>query len=375
MTVKTVAVLFGGVSPEHTTSCKSTVTLLRALREAGLTVYPIGISKEGVFLPWLLADEQILNPNWADLARQALEEKGWMLQLSGGFDPRELMVQLCGGVLPDVILLGLHGVNGEDGRLQGFLELTKIPYTGCRVLASALGMNKVKAKQMWSAAGLPVVPYAVVTRERLRTETDQEEVLDSLIEGLSLPLFLKPSEGGSSVGTYLAKTREELRSGLLEVAQFDTEVLVESFLSVRELEVAVLGNEEPEVASVGEVVVNQDEAEYYDYETKYLSETGSRVQVPATLEAEKMETLRTLARQAYQVLGCRGYARVDFFLDKETGRVYLNEINTLPGFTQISLFPRAWAAAGIDTPALVQKICTLACEEWVASERVETVEY
>lgn len=389
--MKRVAVLFGGMSTEHLVSCRSAFSIIQGLREAKLEVYPIGLTKQGQFLPWTLPDEGILELDWEERARQVLQEQGRTVHFDYGFDPRQLWMQLI-GCQPDVVFPAVHGINCEDGALQGFLEWTGVPYVGSRVLASALGMEKVYTKQILRQAGIPVVPSVWVRRQEwegvpltdgiLQPEGDlqrenlasqQQQLLERLERELGYPMFLKPSSGGSSVGTRPAHDRTGLREALDEVAQYCVDILVESFVDARELEVAILGNREAIPAPVGEILV-KDESEYYDYHTKYFSQTASEARLPADLSPELAEKLQNLALQAYRVLGCRGLSRVDFFLDRQTGSLYLNEINTLPGFTAISLYPQAFALTGKFLPDLVRTLCLLALEEWEQTRRIEGVD-
>lgn len=369
--MKRVAVLFGGMSTEHQVSCRSAFSIIQGLRQAGLEVYPIGLTQGGRFLPWLLEDEGILAEDWEHQAEMALQKRGGQVSFPCGFDPTQLWMQLI-GCQPDVIFPAVHGINCEDGALQGFLEWTGVPYVGSRVLASALGMEKVYTKQIWRQAGLPVVPSVWIQRQEWADVARQASILDRLESELGYPMFLKPSSGGSSVGTCPARDREGLKQALTEVAQYCVDILVEAFIDARELEVAVLGNHALIPAPVGEILVNE-EAEYYDYHTKYFSQTASEAKLPAEVSTEQAKTLQTLALQAYRALGCRGLSRVDFFLDRKSGNLYLNEINTLPGFTSISLYPQAFALLGKSLPELVHNLCTLAVEEWEQSRRIEGV--
>lgn len=395
-----VAVLFGGVSTEHEVSCRSAFFVTQALREAGHEVYPVGISRDGEWIPFLTDLEEMTKPDWADRARSAwawrqaaenssrstavdhciscnvgaenVEDPGRFRgcgHSAGGFSPRRLFSDLL-GVQPDVIFPAVHGINCEDGSLQGLLELTAIPYVGCRVLASALGMEKVYTKRIWAQAGLPVLPSVVVTRSELAEEKSLNQMLAVIEEQLHYPVFLKISSGGSSVGTCMAKNRTELHQGLLDVSQYGPQILVEPFVKARELEVAVLGNEDPVAAQVGEIV-KQDHVLYYDYSSKYVDENSAVARVPADIPEELNQRLRILACEAYRCLNARGLARVDFFWQEETGRISLNEINTLPGFTSISLYPKAWEQAGMRAPELVTRLCELAVEEFASSKRRE----
>lgn len=354
-----VCVLFGGVSTEHLVSCRSAYSIMRALREAGHEVLPIGMTLEGEWLRFLADDECLLSSAWIEPARAALEAAEIPAPKAEDMaSPFRFLRYHCGGVKPDVVFPAVHGINCEDGVLQGFLEMTGLPYVGPGVLASAAGMDKSFAKLVFDAAGIPQVPFEVALREAIRRSPEREA--ERLMKSLGLPLFLKPANGGSSVGTTGAYTAEELIEGLKMVSAFDEKVLVETFVRARELEVAVLGNEEPQPAGPGEIV-KEAGVEYYDYETKYFK-SGANAVVPAAISEELAEKIRALAIRAYKALGCEGLSRVDFFLEEETGRLYLNEINTLPGFTNISLYPAAWQVSGVSMPELVTRLCRLAIE-------------
>ncbi|NLF21048.1 MAG: D-alanine--D-alanine ligase [Clostridiaceae bacterium] len=354
-----VCVLFGGVSTEHLISCRSAYNIIQGLVEAGLEVAAVGMTKEGEFLRYLADLETLRSGEWEEAARAALAEAGAAAPSPADIaSPAAFLAYHCGGTRPDVVFPAVHGINCEDGVLQGFLEMCAVPYVGSGVLASAAGMDKSFAKIVFEAAGIPQVPFAVARRADIRRDPEGEA--EKLVKELGLPLFLKPANGGSSVGTTAAKTAEALAASLQTVAEFDEKVLVERFVDAREIEVAVMGNREPRAALPGEIVKEAD-IEYYDYETKYFKQ-GAVAAVPADIPASLKEEISALALRAYQALGCSGLSRVDFFLEKGSGKLYLNEINTLPGFTSISLYPLAWQKSGLDTAELLRELCCLALE-------------
>jgi D-alanine-D-alanine ligase len=250
----------------------------------------------------------------------------------------------------------VHGSGGEDGSLQGFLELAGIPYVGAGVLGSALQMDKEVSKRLLDAAGIPVVPWAVVKAHELAASP--KAVVERVLRAIGLPCFVKPANSGSSVGIHKAKTAEGLLDALKDAVRYDTKLLVEQAVNAREIEVAVLGNDAPEASVPGEI---RPSAEWYDYEAKYVDERTELI-VPARLEDEQVAEVQRLALEAFRVLEGAGLARVDFFLDRDSGRFYLNELNSLPGFTEVSMYPRLWQASGLSYPALLDRLIELALE-------------
>lgn len=366
-----VLVLFGGVSTEHLISCRSAYYILGGLRQAGFRVSAVGITKSGQWLPLLLPDAVLLRPDWADRAAAALGEAGEpALNAGTSFSMEAYLTALCGGSRPDVIFPAVHGINCEDGALQGILQWSGIPYVGSDVLASACAMDKVCCKVLVASAGVPQVPHVVCTRQEL--EQNLPGVVERVAGALGFPCFLKPANGGSSVGTMAAGSAAELAERLPEVARYDEKILIEAFVQARELEVAVLGNQTLLTAPVGEINTAGD-LEYYDYEAKYFNAQAASVSVPADIDPALTEQLHGYARTVYAACGCAGLARVDFFIDKATGAVYFNEINTLPGFTAISVYPKAMAAAGLSAPVLLRALCCLAVQRSRAKARVEWI--
>lgn len=273
------------------------------------------------------------------------------------------------GVVPgplDVIFPIIHGRGGEDGALQGLLELAEIAYVGSGVLSSAVQMDKDVARRLLAAAGLPVVPD-VVLRRADRVEGHQAAA-EAAVQSLGLPVFVKPANSGSSVGISKAKDLESLLDAIALAARYDTKVVIEKAVDAREIEVAVLGNDCPEASVPGEIVPSH---EFYDYESKYLDER-TELRIPAPLPEALAKRIRSLAVEAFQALEAEGIARVDFFLERETGEIYINELNSLPGFTDSSMFPRLWAASGLPYPALLDRMIELAIERHTRKAKLET---
>lgn len=353
--VTTVAVLFGGKSAEHEVSVRSAATVLRALRNAGYDPVPIGINRSGT---WLLLDD-------ASLARVvtsgAVDREGTPLILApgethplrpaAGSHPSHLAI--------DVVFPVLHGPFGEDGCVQGTLELLNVPYVGSGVLGSALGMDKEIQKRLLEAADLPVVPYTVVRQSEWQAIQGQ---VGAWASNTGYPVFVKPASLGSSVGVGKAHDESELAGAVEHAFQFDTKVILEKGYRVREIECAVLGNEAPKASVLGEV---RPRHEFYSYEAKYLDPNGAELLIPAPVAEPLAVRVRELACQVFRLLQCAGMARVDFFL-VEPDTVFVNEVNTIPGFTSISMYPRLWEASGIPLPDLVRHLVELAVERYAA---------
>jgi D-alanine-D-alanine ligase len=268
----------------------------------------------------------------------------------------------------DVILPILHGTFGEDGTVQGLLELAMIPYVGSGVLGSALGMDKEVSRKLFHLAGIQTVPTLTMRKHDYAKDRKAQEA--RILKEFKLPIFVKPANAGSSVGVHKVKTPDQLAGALDDAFQFDTKVLIEKGVDARELECSVLGNDEPRTSVVGEIIPHH---EFYSYEAKYLDENGSSFNIPAKdLPAGMSEKIREWAALAFQTLQCRGMARVDFFLDRKTGELYLNEINTIPGFTKISMYPKMWEATGLGYAALLDELIRLALENFNQRKNLKT---
>ena len=342
-----VGVIFGGRSVEHEISLVSARAVMDALDPARYEVVPIGIGKSG---RWVTSGVHAALP--ADPS-----VKGLVALRNGSRSPaaRRRPGSSRGPAL-DVIFPVVHGTGGEDGALQGLLDLADIPYVGAGVLGSALGMDKALMKTVFRQCGLPIVDYRVVLRRDL--ECEPERTLRALEEAFRYPCFVKPSNGGSSVGVTKAKEREELLRGLRLAARYDRKIIVERGIDAREIECSVLGNDDPEASVPGEIIpVN----EFYDYRAKYL-DPGSRLEIPARLAPGQERIVRDIAVRAFRALDLAGMARVDFFLDRQTEAIFLNEVNTIPGFTPISMYPKLWEASGLPFPRLVDRLIELALE-------------
>lgn len=364
-----VGLVFGGRSGEHEVSLASANSVMANLDKDKYDVVPIGITKEGA---WLLGTE----PAKLIAAEQSVgqtEETGETRTVTLTGDPtlRRLIPlegseQLGNNGVLDVILPVLHGTYGEDGTLQGLLEMANVPYVGSGVLGAALGMDKEKMKIVFSALGLPNADYLVYRRNEW--ERSPEPIMDAIEQRLGYPCFVKPVNLGSSVGISKAHDRGELEHAMQLAAEYDRKIIVERGINCRELECAVLGNDEPIASVVGEVVAGN---EFYDYNAKYLDNT-SQVIIPADIPAGTATEVRRQAILAFTALDLSGLARVDFFLDKESGQVYINEVNTMPGFTQISMYPKLWEASGLPYPELLDRLIELALERYEDKQRNRT---
>jgi D-alanine-D-alanine ligase len=356
-----VGVLFGGRSGEHEVSLQSARAVMRALEQAGHEVVPIGITKQG---RWLASGDPLTALSQGRIDN---EQAATMLPEPG----HAALVRLEDGATSptpslDVVFPVLHGTYGEDGTVQGLFELAGVAYVGSGVLGSALGMDKLVQKTLWRGLGLPVVQFLPV--ERCQLEKSAEAVLNMVEAELGYPCFAKPVNLGSSVGVHKAHDRAELLAGLHDAARFDTDLLVERGIDARELECSVLGNRDPIASVVGEVVSAE---EFYSYRAKYL-DAGSRTVIPAEISTELSDQVRDVAIRAFKAVKASGLARVDFFLERTTGQLYLNEINTMPGFTQISMYPKLWEASGLSFPELVNRLVELGLERFEERARNET---
>ncbi len=351
-----VALVFGGRSSEHAVSCVSAGSVLAALDRDRYDVVPVGITREG---RWVLTADDPSALAITDGHLPAIAESGAAVVLAADPTRSSLTVSEPGQVPRtlgevDVVFPLLHGPYGEDGTIQGLLELAGVPYVGSGVFASAAGMDKGHMKALFSAAGLPVGPYELVTPREWRT--DPKAVLRRVSTTQELPVFVKPCRAGSSMGITKVKSWDDLEAAIVEAARHDPRVLVETGLDAREIECGVLEGLDgaaPEASVCAEVRVCGDH-EWYDFEAKYLDD-ATEFDIPADLPERVADRIRELACAAFEVLGGEGLARMDFFL-AGGGEVFLNEINTLPGFTPASVFPRVWAASGLDYPALVDRL-------------------
>ena len=354
-----VGVLFGGKSAEHEVSLQSARNIMDAIDKNKYEVVPIGIDKAG---RWFLNDVTRLLPETKSL--DAVQDQQALVALIP--DGRgELMRPSAPGTLGsvDVVFPILHGPMGEDGTVQGLLRLADVPFVGPGVLGSAVGMDKDVMKRLIRDAGIPTPPFVTVMRTR-RNQLDA----DAVIAKLGLPLFVKPANLGSSVGINKVKVKAELDAALDEAFYYDDKVLIEAFGGRREIECAVLGNEDPEASIPGEIIPQH---EFYSYEAKYLDEHGAILKIPAELSPEQVNEVQDLAIRTFQVLCCEGMARVDFFLTDD-GQLQVNEINTIPGFTKISMYPKLWAASGLSYTVLIDKLIQLAIARFEREKKLKT---
>lgn len=359
-----IALLFGGKSGEHEVSLLSASSVARNIDSKKFKVIPIGISKKGIW--FLQSDEELerIRSNEKNSFSIIEDEKNIVSVIPGrgknSFCVGSTMLEI------DAVFPCVHGTNCEDGILQGLLESAGIPYVGCSVAASALTMDKEKTKQIWQNAGLPVVPYFCVRRADLNDGAAYKKITEEAIAKFGFPLFIKPCNAGSSVGAAKATNAQELATALDEAFLWDNKVLIERSIDAREIECSVTGNatiqnEKSECGKVaayipGEILPKHD---FYDYDAKYIDPDGAILKIPAELPKAQIEEIRTLAQSAYKVLDCSGLSRVDFFIDKNSGELFLNEINVLPGFTSISMFPKMCEAGGLKYGELI----TLLIEE------------
>lgn len=338
MTADRVAIILGGRSGEHEVSVRSARSVMDALDARRWQPVPIAIARNG---DWLSADATA-----TALAggAQGFAAGGQPL-LSASEALRDL--QSCSIAFPLV-----HGTFGEDGTLQGFLEMAGMPYAGCGVSASAIGMDKALMKALFREAGIPVARYGVI---RAWDYTPEHFDVSYVDQAAGFPCFVKPANGGSSVGVTLVRSREDLAEALAVAFAYDDKALVEEAVPGQEVECSILGNERPEASMVGEIVPDRD---FYDYTSKYADDSRARLLIPAAIESAAAEEVRTLALRMYQIMGCEGYARVDFFVTPG-GRVVANEVNTIPGFTSISMYPKLWETSGLPYGELLTRILEL----------------
>ena len=365
-----VGLVFGGRSGEHDVSLASANSIIKSLDTEKYEVVPIGITREG---RWLLGTEpqKLIAAERQAVGSDEEGEQTTAVTLTGDPSLRRLIPLQSGEHLRDngaidVILPVLHGTYGEDGALQGLLEMANVPYVGAGVLGSALGMDKEKMKMLFRSVGLPIVDYLVYRRGAWERAPDT--IMDEIEQRLGYPTFIKPANLGSSVGVNKAHDRGELEHALNVAAEYDRKIVIERGIDCRELECAVLGNDEPIASAVGEVVAS---SEFYDYNAKYL-DGKSQIIIPADIPQAAADAVRHQAIIAFAALDLNGLARVDFFLEKQSGVVYINEVNTMPGFTEISMYPKLWKASGLPYPQLLDRLIELAIERYQDKQRNRT---
>lgn len=370
----TVTLIYGGKSGEHEVSLVSAAAVARGLSK-NYSLNLIAITKKG---KWYLQPaselDRILNDSKAHF--EIIEDEAKLVSVvpSAG---KSAFIAEGKALETDCVFPVLHGSFGEDGTIQGLFEMADVPYVGCTTMSSALTMDKEKTKQVWQAAGLPVVPYVCMPRYVMLDSVIYDAVLDDTEKELGYPLFVKPSSAGSSNGAAKAKNRKELSFALMEAFQWDDKVLIEKAVNAREIECSVTGNAvsgpgDSDVEAVtaympGEIIPTHA---FYDYDAKYNDANGAALQIPAELSEAALEKIRKTAVAAYKVLDCSGLSRVDFFIDKDNGQVYLNEINTLPGFTPISMFPKMCEAAGLQFEDLVKLLIDEAMAKYASKSQL-----
>jgi D-alanine-D-alanine ligase len=357
-----VGILFGGRSGEHEVSLISAASVLQALDPAKYEAVPIGITKDGRWLAGTAA-HKMLPPVLSEVLRT-----GECVMLSA--DPNVAALVPVGESRPDalrvdVVFPVLHGTYGEDGTVQGLLDLAGLPYVGSGVLGSAVGMDKDMQKRLFQQAKLPIVDFLAILRAEW--EKSRAKVLRAIRKKFRFPVFVKPATLGSSVGMTKAHDAKELAAAMDLASEFAQKIIVERAIRGREIEVSVLGNEEPEASIPGEIVPHR---EFYDYTAKYLEE-GTRLLIPAKLNRAQVKHFQEYAVRAFRSLECLGMARVDFFLEHRTGRIYLNEINTIPGFTSISMYPKLWEASGLSYHDLLGRLIELALAQHREKQRTK----
>jgi D-alanine-D-alanine ligase len=372
-----VGVIYGGRSGEHEVSIASAAAVLQNLDKQRYEPIPIRIEKDG---RWLIADRLPSSASAADVIEQSRAEAAKRLGRGGreahlvAHPGEEQIMTIERGATPaitglalDVDFPVLHGPYGEDGTVQGLLELANVPYVGAGVLASALAMDKAVAKLAFAAKGLPIAKYLVVLRSDWMAAP--AGIVNDVTRQLGYPVFVKPANLGSSVGISKAKSETALPAAIDTAAEFDRKVVIEAAVAnAREIEIAVLGNDTPETSIPGEVIPG---GEFYDYEAKYLND-NSRVVIPAEIPPAVAAEVKRLAIEVYRAVDCAGMARVDFLLDDATGELYVNEINTIPGFTTISMYSKMWAASGVSYPELLDRLITLARERHTEKQQIRT---
>ncbi len=360
-----VGVIFGGRSGEHEVSLQSASSIIAALDSNNYEVVPIGITKSGRWIVGNVAEALeggnsraatpavlLPDPQTSGLMEMELDDK----------QPAALseVAQL------DVVFPVLHGPYGEDGTVQGLLELAGLAYVGAGVLGSAVGMDKAIFKAVMQANDIPIVPWTMVLASSWLK--DREQILDEIEHSLDFPLFTKPANLGSSVGISNCFNRQDLTTGINEAARYDRRIIVEKGIEARELEVSVIGNDSPVASVVGEI---KPKRSFYDYIAKYISDDSELV-IPATLDKSTSEWIRQLAVKAFAAIDCAGLSRVDFLLEKGSAKVYVNELNTIPGFTEISMFSKLWDASGVSYSELLDKLISLAIERYQVKAALET---
>ena len=349
-----VGVIFGGRSGEHEVSIASAASIFKHLDRSRYDPVPIRIEKDG---RWALTSKAPTAISAAEVLKQSTTEALQTIEPTAAVSPSGI----------DVVFPVLHGTYGEDGTIQGLLELANVPYVGCGVLGSAAGMDKAVMKKLFTAAGLPVGPW--IAALRYEWDRDPAGIRQRVGDELGYPVFVKPANLGSSVGISKAKSDADFNAAMELALQFDRKVVIEAAVpNAREIECAVLGNDDPEASLPGEVIPAR---EFYDYEAKYIDDNSKTI-IPAKLNDAETAEIRRLSIAAFKAVECSGMARVDFLLSRDTGALYVNEVNTIPGFTTISMYPKMWEATGLPYPELLNRLIQLAIERHSEKQRLRT---
>ena len=362
-----VGVIYGGKSGEHEVSIASAASVFKHIDRTKYDPVPILIEKSG---RWVLAGDAPKAISAADVhAEAAAQSSGPARQNAGAAQVQAVEpTSALSDRHIDVVFPVLHGPYGEDGTVQGLLELANVPYVGAGVLGSAVGMDKAVMKTLFAARGLPVGPYLVALRREW--ERDAAAVTGRVSRELHYPVFVKPANLGSSVGISKAKSDDELREAMRVALEYDRKIVIEAAIpQAREIECAVLGNDEPQASTPGEIVPQR---EFYDYAAKYLDADGSTCLIPAPLDPAQVREIQRLSIEAFKAVDGAGLSRVDFLVARETGDTYVNEVNTMPGFTTISMYPKMWEASGLAYPALLDRLITLALERHAEKQKLRT---
>lgn len=350
-----LAVIYGGRSGEHQVSIESAASVINYINKSKYNIIPVYITIEGDWY-WPVNPDLARNQNIDEIDKKAKK-----VAILPSPSVKGLKVLATDEVVQlDAVFPVMHGTFGEDGTIQGLLELASIPYVGAGVLASSVGMDKLLVKAVYEKHQLPQAKYLGFYRSQIETEASLKSVIKSISDEIGFPCFIKPANLGSSVGISKAKNASQLEEGLKFAAKFDSKIVVEEFIDGREIELSVLGNLDPKVSVPGEIVPCN---EFYDYNAKYVDDKSELI-IPAELPEQTISDLQRLAVKAYEVIDCRGLARVDFFVTKKEGKVLINEINTLPGFTKISMYPKLWEASGLSYEELLDQVVELAFENY-----------
>ena len=346
-----IIVVYGGKSAEHDISILTAFSIIKEIYFDYYEVQPVYINRKG---EWLKGEPLTGPVAFSEALRLEASQEAHFATSEGEVStgvlvtPYDLKEEEC------VVFPVLHGPNGEDGTIQGLFEMMDVPYVGCGVLASACGMDKITSKQLFQQAGLPQLPY--VPFNKTQWKQNPESIYNKIEGTLIYPVFVKPANMGSSVGISKADDRESLKEAINEAARFDSRLMIEEGIEMREIEISVMGNNDLFVSLPGEILSAQA---FYDYETKYHN-TESKTQVPANLDEDTIANLQMIAKKVYKALDLAGLSRVDFFIEKNTNQIYFNEVNTLPGFTDISMYAQMWQASGIEMGMLIEELINLA---------------